>query len=79
MNIYPKDVVTTAALGILYQRELDSVIIVNVLFRGLDASLAGSENLVPKSRLFTIIATHLPAFAVMEIMILNDEFPTPDS
>lgn len=57
-------------------RKGNSIDIINRLRRRLNPALLteSAKNLVPKSRLLTIVVTLLPSSAVVQVVVLDDEF-----
>lgn len=51
----------------------NGIIIVNIVFRTLDAVVASSKNSVPKTGLFAVVVALSPALAVVDIVVFDDQ------
>ena len=61
-----------ASRSSLEQRHIDRFRIVNIALGRLDTLMARAKDLVPQASLLAIVMTLPPSFAVVEVMILND-------
>lgn len=60
---------------ILPQRDSDIGSIVNVILRALNAWVAGAEDAVPETSLLAVVVALPVAFAVVKIVVLNNDIP----